>query len=107
MNEPQSGDFISEAITPAAGVSDASAMARGEPGLPTQFAWRGRQYQLAAVLRAWKTSAPDRGELYLRRHWYEIRTACGLEMILYCERQARKGKDPKGRWFLYTLRRGG
>jgi hypothetical protein len=80
-------------------------MARGEPGLPDRFAWRGTGYAVAAVLRTWKTSTRERGELYLRRHWYEVRTATGERMTLYCERQAKLGRNPKRRWWLYSIAR--
>src|SRR5687768_8237562 len=77
-------EFVSEPIEPAAGSFDAAGMARGEPGLPGRFAWRGTEYAVAELLRAWKTSTRDRGELYLRRHWFEIRVATGERMTIYC-----------------------
>jgi hypothetical protein len=39
--------------------------------------------------------------MYLRRHWYRIRTDPPAEMVLYCLRHARAARR---RWFLYTLR---
>jgi hypothetical protein len=97
--------FVSEAIEPKAGTFEASAMARGEPGLPTEFTWRGARYVVAEVLSTWKTSTADRGEMYLRRHWFRVRTAGGERMTLYCERQAKNAKRPKARWWLYTISR--
>lgn len=105
MNEGDE-EFVSEPLTPLAGTSDASAMSRGEPGLPAQFDWRGQRYEVAGILRMWKTCTPDRGELYLRRHWYTIRTTSGVEMTLYCERQTKTARRPKSRWYVYTVRRG-
>jgi hypothetical protein len=99
-------EFVSEPITPVAGAFDAAAMSRGEPGLPKQFAWRSRNYQFAELLRTWKTSTPDRGEMYLRRHWFEIRTSSGERMTLYCERQTKNVKKPKQRWWLYSIAKG-
>ena len=96
-------EFVSEPIEPVAGAFDVAAMSRGEPGLPDRFAWRGTNYAVAAVLRTWKTSTPDRGEMYLRRHWYELRTATGERMTLYCERQSKRGRSPKRRWWLYSI----
>src|SRR5688572_32265738 len=42
--------------------------------LPQRFTLRGREYVVAEVLERWKTSTPDRGEMYLRRHWFRVRT---------------------------------
>lgn len=106
MRNLQPEEFVSEPITPAAGTGDIAAMARGEPGLPSRFAWREREYVITAVLKAWKSSAPEggTGRLYLRRHWYTVQTDAGLRMTLYCERQARNRRNPKARWWLYSIR---
>jgi len=97
--------FISEPITPAAGTFDTHGIARGEPGLPTRFTWRGDEYTICEVLEIWKTSAPEAagGEVYLRRHWWEVRTDSGHLMKLYFERQKNR-KNAKDRWFVYTVR---
>ena len=100
----QNGEFISEAIVPVAGTFDAGAMSRGEPGLPAQFIWRDKTYTVDRLLSTWKSSTPDCGELYLRRHWFSIEATTGEQMILYCERQAKNPKKPKARWWLYTIR---
>jgi hypothetical protein len=96
-------EFISEPIVPATGSADTSAMSRGEPGLPHEFTWRGKSYTVAHRLETWKTSTPDRGELYLRRHWFRIVTVTGERMTLYCERQAKNAKKPKARWWIYSI----
>ena len=98
--------FVSEAVVPEAGSFDAAAMSRGEPGLPRAFAWRGRRYEVAQVLSTYKTCTPDRGELYLRRHWFQVRTITGERMTLYCERQAKNRNRPKARWWLYSMSNG-
>jgi hypothetical protein len=95
--------FVSEPVTPTPGTFDASAMSRGEPGLPREFTWRGKTYHVLTLLRTWKTSTPERGELYLRRHWYEVQTTSGERMTLYCERQTKNAKKPKQRWYLYSI----
>ena len=95
--------FVSEAVTPEAGGFDAAAMSRGEPGLPRAFTWRGRRFEVAQVLATWKTSTRERGELYLRRHWFEVRASSGERMTLYCERQAKNRNKPKARWWLYKF----
>jgi hypothetical protein len=83
---------------------DATAMARGEPGLPGRFVWNQREYAVAQVLRVWKTSSRGLcGEMYLRRHWYEVQTTSGLRMTLYCERQAKHPKKPMRRWWIYSI----
>src|SRR5689334_256832 len=95
--------FVSEPIEPTVGASDVAAMSRGEPGLPARFTWRGQAFEVAHVLSKWKTSTRERGDLYLRRHWFEIGTTCGRRMKLYCERQAKTRGKPKSRWWLYTI----
>ena len=96
--------FVSEAVVPDPGSFDATAMARGEPGLPGAFTWRGRRYVVARLVAGWKKSGTDRGEVYLRRHYYDVETTTGERMTLYCERQAKNRKRLKARWWLYTLR---
>jgi hypothetical protein len=98
--------FVSEAIQPATGTFDTGGMTRGEPGLPQQFLWRDRTYAVAEVLEVWKEQGPCRngsGEMYLRKHWYRIRTAQGPEMTIYFERQARSKRESRKRWWLYTV----
>ena len=51
MTTTLSERFISEAVVPVAGTFDATRMAAGEPGLPEAFQWRGRLFEVAAVLR--------------------------------------------------------
>jgi hypothetical protein len=97
------GQFVSEPIEPMIGSADLAAMSRGEPGLPARFAWRGQTFETVQVLSTWKTSTRDRGDLYLRRHWFEVATSCGRRMKLYCERQTRTRGKPKSRWWLYTI----
>lgn len=95
--------FISEPITPTPGTFDTRTIAQGEPGLPHRFTWRGHEYTVDEVLTVWKTSSPDTtGEVYLRRHWWQLRTTTGHIMKLYFERQKNR-KNAKARWFLYTM----
>ncbi len=98
--------FVSEPIQPEAGTFDATGMTRGEPGLPKQFTWRDQQYTVAEIIEAWKEDGPCRNgspEMYLRKHWYRVRTAEGPEMTIYFERQARSKQHNKKRWWLYTV----
>jgi hypothetical protein len=106
MSSEQDESFVGEQITPAAGTADASAMATGEPGLPERFTWRGTEYTVAAVLRKWKESGPCRsggGEIYLRKHWFEVLTTSHHTMTVYFERQPRRGCPPTARWWLFTV----
>lgn len=98
-------ELISEPITPFAGTSDVSAMARGEPGLPTGFAWRGQDFAIAQVLEKWKHSTPEggTGEVYLRRHYFKLAMSDGAVWTIYFTRQTPRTGNPKKRWFLYTI----
>ena len=104
-DQTPSEEVVGEALAPAPGSFDASAMARGEAGVPRQFTWRGEAHVVAELLSSWKGTGKDRGETYLRRHWFRVRTAAGLCMTIYCERQARNTKKPKARWWVYTVQR--
>jgi hypothetical protein len=103
-------EFICEPITPARATGDAKAMARGEPGLPERFTWRGEAYRVVGVIEKWKTSGRCRNgsrEVYLRRHWYRIVTAPHAVMTVYFDRQAKDRKHPKARWWIYSVAEGG
>ena len=98
--------FVGERIEPVAGTLDTRGMSRGEPGLPARFIWRGREVAVERVLERWKTTGrctSGSDELYVRKHWFRIRTTSGEEMTLYFERQARSSRDRKTRWWLYAL----
>jgi hypothetical protein len=110
MSESKATRFVSEPMTPVAGTSDPAAMARGEPGLPQRFSWRGREYRVVEVVRTWKTTGPcvsGADEQYVRRHWYAIRTEPPMTMTVYCDRQPKDRKRPKARWWVYTVESGG
>jgi len=117
-----SEQFASEPVEPVGGSLDARAMARGEPGLPARFRWRGGLYRVRAVLEEWKTSTPEggSGELYLRRHWFSVAAeAVGgtaapaltspeggeppqrIRCTLYCLRRA-PAAQARRRWWLYA-----
>ena len=102
--------FIDEAIEPVAETADTARMAAGEPGLPRQFKWRGGTIEVAAVIRTWRETGPCRhgsGEMYVRKHWYEVATTAGETMKIYFERQPRRGeahKRKKERWWLFSIK---
>ena len=101
---PSTEQFICQPITPDKDALNTAHMSRGEPGLPARFTWRDDEYTVAEILASWKESGKctHGSEMYLRKHWYEIRTVCGKVMKLYFERKARSTKQAKQRWWLYT-----
>src|SRR5580704_8022143 len=94
--------FISERITPEPGSSDVGAMSRGEPGVPKAFVWRGARFETAHVLSVRRDMGTDRGDVYVRRHYYEIETTDQLRMVLYFERNPSDRTKRKA-WWLYTV----
>ena len=100
-------ELISEPITPHPGTFEATRMARGEPGLPGGFDWRGCSTKVVELIGAWKESSREGGraggDLYLRRHYYRLRMSDGRLWIVYFVRQTPRSGNPKARWFLYTI----
>jgi RimJ/RimL family protein N-acetyltransferase len=94
--------FISERIAPEPGTFDIAAMSRGEPSLPKAFAWREHCYQVARTLATRRQMGEDRGDNYVRRHYYDIETTDALRMTLYFERNPTSHRKRK-EWWLYTL----
>jgi hypothetical protein len=102
--------FIDEAITPVDESFDISRMAVGEPGLPHEFIWRGRTFEVASIIRTWReTGKCHHGspEMYVRKHWYEVATTTGETMKIYFERQPQRGKPKAPRWWLFSIRESG
>ncbi len=95
--------FVSEAIVPVADAFDPRSISAGEPSLPPAFTWRGRSLQIAEVRRTWRGLKDDRGEMYLKRHYFEVALTDGAVAVVYFMRQAKRGAP---RWFLYTLDEG-
>jgi phosphoribosylglycinamide formyltransferase-1 len=99
--------FIGEPIKPSTETADTSRMAIGEPGLPSEFVWRGRTVSVRKLLRSWRQTGKCRHgspEMYVRKHWYEVATASDGTMKLYFERQPRRGKRIEPRWWLFSIR---
>ena len=92
--------FISEALTPLDELLDASGPTRGEPALPRSFRWRDQVLEIETVRRTWRSTKSDRGDTYLKRHWYEAALRDGRTAVMYFDRAARRGVP---RWWLYTL----
>lgn len=98
--------FVSEAMQPVTATADTARMAAGEPGLPRQFVWRGRQIEVRALVRSWRETGPchhGSDEQYARRHWYEVLTTDGLRMKLYFDRQPRAGGRARSRWWVFSV----
>jgi len=96
--------FVSEPLEPVVASMSSAALAAGAPDAPRRFRWRNEEYEAADVLERWKESGPCRNgaaEVYLRKHWFRIRTTAGLVLRIYFERQPRaKGKQ---RWWVYSV----
>lgn len=91
--------FVSRPIAPA-GEGFITEASGSEPPVPSAFAWEGRTLEISAVLRSWRSSKGDRGDNYLKRHWYELETRDGARIEVYYDREARRGAAP---WWLYTI----
>jgi hypothetical protein len=98
--------FISEAIRPDPATFATGRMAAGEPGLPRRFTWRGKPFEVDAVLRTWRETSPchhGSAEQYVRKHCYEVRLTTGAVATIYFERQARSAREKCRRWWLLSL----
>ena len=91
--------FISKPIVPEGGF-DVSAMSQGEPSLPAAFRFGEEVLTVGVVQKSWRTTKDDRGDTYLKRHWFEFFTPDGRTAIVYFDRGAKRGHS---RWYLYTL----
>ena len=91
--------FIGKPIAPE-GALEVAALAQGEPSLPAAFTYDGERLEVHAQLRAWRSSKDDRGDTYVKKHWFEFETDDGRVAVVYFDRGARKSAP---RWYLYTL----
>jgi hypothetical protein len=94
---------VLEPVRVPPGAFDAVAMARGEPGVPLRFAWRGRDYRVVEVLDSTRELGPCRhgsGETYVRRHTVRVRTDSGEVMVLAAARDAGRRRP---RWLLRSV----
>lgn len=85
--KPSGGGFLSEATGT-------------QPPVPLAFLWEDRLLEIVAVLRSWRTTKDDRGDTYLKRHWFELRTRDDACIEVYYDREARRGTS---QWWLYTI----
>ncbi len=84
--------FISEAITPSRVVTSEE--------LPPAFAWRDELLEVKAVRNKWRSTKEDRGDVYLKRHWFEFETTGSRIVTVYFDRAAKRGRP---RWWLYAI----
>ena len=92
--------FISEPLRPSAEFVDTGALSRGEPPLPREFHRGDELLAIDGIIKTWRSTNTDRGDVYLARHWYEVRLHDGRIGVIYFDRKAR-GERP--RWWLYTI----
>jgi hypothetical protein len=97
--------FISEPLSPIGDATETASMTRGEPGLPEAFQWGKETLKIARVQKSWKETGPCKSgkEMYLRKHWYSLKTSCGKTLKVYFERKPRSAKQAKTRWWLYSV----
>lgn len=90
--------FVSRPLAPQPGwLTEASG---SEPPVPAAFRFEERSFEIGSVVRSWRSSKTDRGDTYLKRHWFELRTACGCTLEVYYDREVRRGRP---QWWLYTI----
>lgn len=98
--------FVGETIEPVAGTFDPRGMARGEPGVPRRFRWRGEEHEVAAVLETSKTTGDcthGSREQYVTKNWFRVRTTAGVEMKLSFDRRAKTPKELRSAWCLHSV----
>ncbi len=94
--------LVSEPIVPDTNSFDTASMARGAPGVPGRFTWRGREFRVRSLLNVRKNLRPCRSgsaERYVNKHFYDIETETGERMTIY---RTRSG-SLKDSWMLYTI----
>jgi hypothetical protein len=92
--------FVSEALAPSAECIDTGGLSRGEPPLPKEFGWHDERLVVRDVVRTWRSTHTDRGDVYLARHWYELGLEDGRTAVIYFDRKSRRDQ---ARWWLYTI----
>lgn len=68
--------------------------------LPAAFRWREEVLEVRTVRKNWRGTKEDRGDVYLKRHWYEFETGDGRIATVYFDRAAKPGS---ARWWLYAI----
>jgi Family of unknown function (DUF6504) len=91
--------FVSRPIAPT-GEAFITTASGSEPPVPSVFTWEDRVLAIAAILRSWRSTKTDRGDAYLKRHWFELETTDGYRIEVYYDREAKRGAS---HWWLYTI----
>ena len=68
--------------------------------MPAVLVFEERFLNVTLVVRSWRSTKGDRGDNYLKRHWFELETAEGPRLEVYFDREARRGAP---QWWLYTI----
>jgi Family of unknown function (DUF6504) len=93
--------FISEPIRAAGNAT--SLPANNEPSLPAAFTWREETLEVKTLRNTWRSTKTDRGDVYLKRNWFEFETPDGRIATVYYDRAAKRGTSP---WSLYSIEDG-
>jgi len=91
--------FVGKPLVPE-GAMDTAALSHGEPSLPPAFRCGDERIDVATLVKTWRSTKEDRGDVYLKKHWFEFVTHDGRRAVVYFDRGARKNAP---RWWLYTL----
>jgi hypothetical protein len=91
--------FVGRPIVPT-GEDFVTSTGGREPPVPRAFLFDGSTLAIDAVLRSWRSTKSDRGDAYLKRHWFELRTTGGQRIEVYYDREARRGAP---HWWLYAI----
>ena len=92
--------FVSKPILPEGVSVETDELGRLEPALPPSFRFEQEQLVVKELRKTWRSTKTDRGDVYLKRHWFECELTDGRIAVVYYDRGARRGQH---RWFLYTL----
>ena len=91
--------FVSKPIIVHGSSISADSIGRPEPGCPAAFVFEGTRYEILALLRSWRSTKTDRGDVYLKRHWFEVQTNGGIA-VMYFDRAAKRTQSS---WWLYSF----
>ena len=97
---PDGRRFVSRQLAPA-GDGFVTPATGGEPPVPRAFIFERATLTIASIVRTWRSSKNDRGDTYLKRHWFELETDDGKRLEVYYDRAAARGQSP---WWLYTIK---
>jgi hypothetical protein len=93
--------FVGKPLVPA-GDGFLTAAGGHEPPVPRVFLWENQTLVIVTILRSWRSTKTDRGDAYLKRHWFELETEDGQRAEVYYDRQTRRGQ---AQWWLYAIAR--